>query len=120
MAFDDVFQEQNKQNGTDEQELEQYGVWEKVGPEEISADDEGTIEDDYELHDLDSQEKSELTDEEEQLLGELEQQPGEKSGIETNLEDIDFDNNLDSDLEDLSFDVEDTTSEQSAEAVEIG
>src|SRR6056297_621874 len=120
MAFDDVFQEQNNQNGTDEQELEQYGVWVKVGPEEISADDEGTIQDEYELHDLESQEKSELTDEEEQLLGELEQQPEEKSGIETNLEDIDFDSDLDSDLGDLSFDVEDTTSEQSAEAVEIG
>lgn len=77
MAFDDEISDKISDSHKEETELEQYGVWVKVGPEEISAEEEDSIEDDFELHDLHHEEAvedySELTDEEEQLLGELEE-----------------------------------------------
>ncbi len=76
MAFDDENRDKMTVSHNNETELEQYGVWVKVGPEEISAE-EDIIDDEFELHDLNHEENeaigSELTDEEEELLGELEE-----------------------------------------------
>ena len=59
-----------------EEDLDQYGVWVKVGPEEIEEDlDEGT----FELSDLQEEDKH-LTEEEEQLLGNLEEETKAEQG----------------------------------------
>ena len=53
-------------------ELEQYGVWVKVAPEDVAA--ESTAGDDFDLEDLSVEQMDEsalLTEEEEQLLGNL-------------------------------------------------
>src|SRR6056297_1047693 len=76
MAFDDENRDKMTVSHNNETELEQYGVWVKVGPEEISAE-EDIIDDEFELHDLNHEENealgSALSDEEEELLGELEE-----------------------------------------------
>jgi len=77
MAFNDEYLDNEPQSDSLNDDLDQYGVWVKVGPEEISADEGESIDDDFELHDLtadsnDQADLTELTDEEEALLGELE------------------------------------------------
>ena len=60
-------------------DLEEYGVWVKVGPEDVaeSADDLPSAENDAPLTDLDEAEEDFLTEEEESLLGELGDVDGE-------------------------------------------
>ena len=78
----------------DDNDLEKYGVWVKSGPEDVLEDDIDT--EDFELQDLDSEKFStgpSLTDEEEELLGKLEDEIPEEedifsdSGAEPALED---------------------------------
>lgn len=71
------------------EELDQYGVWVKTGPETV--EDESAEPEGFELSDL-SDENVELTSEEEELLGSLESDAG-SDGTEE-----------DQDLEGLSFD----------------
>jgi pilus assembly protein FimV len=59
----------NEDGDTDDDNLEQYGVWVKVEPEKIEA---SADEIPFELADLEVSGETELTDEEEELLGELE------------------------------------------------
>jgi hypothetical protein len=82
-------------------DLDQYGVWVKAGPETVeeeSADLEG-----FELSDL-SEEGAELTSEEEELLGDLESgtpEPDEEP-LDINLDTVEEDFSLD-DMDDLSI-----------------
>ena len=87
----------------DENDLEKYGVWVKTGPEDIDETDK-TSSDDLMLEDLDFEESDDnsendlLTDEEEELLGDLENSEAEGDDEEHSF-------NLDSDLDnDFSFD----------------
>ena len=69
--------------------LEQYGVWVKVEPHAIEEEAEQNMS--FELSDLDSSSESALTEEEEQLLGELEEEEtdlGDLSGLEDDLEEL--------------------------------
>jgi pilus assembly protein FimV len=69
--------------------LEQYGVWVKMKPEDLAAA-EGEQED-FGLSDFSATEDSELTPEEEELLGKLEDEPldeGEFEGLEADLEEL--------------------------------
>jgi pilus assembly protein FimV len=70
--------------------LEQYGVWVKVEPHNIEEEAEQNMS--FELSDLDSSSESALTEEEEQLLGELEEDEetdlGDLSGLEDDLEEL--------------------------------
>jgi pilus assembly protein FimV len=70
--------------------LEQYGVWVKVEPHDL--EEEATQNMSFELSDLDSNSESALTEEEEQLLGELEEDEesdlGDLSGLEDDLEEL--------------------------------
>ena len=70
--------------------LEQYGVWVKVEPHNIEEEAEQNMS--FELSDLDSSSESALTEEEEQLLGELEEEEetdlGDLSGLEDDLEEL--------------------------------
>lgn len=52
-----------------EDNLEQYGVWVKAGPQDVAGDGEA----DFELADLEPDKGATLTEEEEKLLGELEE-----------------------------------------------
>ncbi len=79
----------------EEQDLERYGVWVKAGPDEINDNDSTSLE----LMDIEDSDHDELliTEEEEKLLGELE---------ESSLPDFsDFDESFDTDLSDDSFDI---------------
>ena len=79
----------------EEQDLERYGVWVKAGPDEINDNDSTSLE----LMDIEDSDHDELliTEEEEKLLGELE---------EASLPDFsDFDESFDTDLSDDSFDI---------------
>ncbi|RKX89976.1 MAG: hypothetical protein DRP59_10375 [Spirochaetes bacterium] len=80
-------------NGNDdikkEKELEQYGVWVKAGPEEIETEDTLHKEEDFSLHDIDSTAGDAITEEEENLLGELEKELVTK-GADDELDDLDF------------------------------
>ena len=71
----------NITESTNDEELEQYGVWVKVGPEDV--EDNG-IDDEFELASLSPDEMSGeamLTEEEEQLLGDLEEEePADELG----------------------------------------
>ena len=106
--------------------LEQYGVWVKVEPHDLEEEAKQNMS--FELSDLDSNSESALTEEEEQLLGELEVDEesdlGDLSGLEDDLEELGKDNafaeqgeeeelsveDLDVDLEELSEDnLEDTS-----------
>ncbi|MDT8299456.1 MAG: hypothetical protein RQ801_14210, partial [Spirochaetaceae bacterium] len=81
----------------DEQDLERYGVWVKAGPDELDGHDSSSLE----LMDIEDSDSEELliTEEEEKLLGELE---------ESALPDFgDFDESFDSDLDETDFDDED-------------
>jgi hypothetical protein len=73
--------------GGDEDDLERYGVWVKVEPQAVEEEAEGDM--DFELSDLDRGDESALTEEEEQLLGELEEDEdsdlGDLSGLEDDL-----------------------------------
>ena len=78
----------------EEQELERYGVWVKAGPDEIDARDGGSLD----LMDIEDSGSDQLliTEEEEKLLGELE---------ESSLPDFgDFDEAFDDSFEDFSND----------------
>jgi pilus assembly protein FimV len=70
--------------------LEQYGVWVKVEPHNLEEEAEQNMS--FELSDLDSSSESALTEEEEQLLGELEVDEdadlGDLSGLEDDLEEL--------------------------------
>ena len=70
---------------SEEKNLEKYGVWVKVTPEEVTeTSEEGS----FELSDLEKTEESKLTDEEENLLDELENElPVDES--EEGVEEID-------------------------------
>jgi len=74
----------------DESNLERYGVWVKVEPQSVETEAEGNTA--FELSDLGSSEQSTLTDEEEQLLGELEEETNvnidDLSGLEEDLEEL--------------------------------
>ncbi len=74
----------------DESNLERYGVWVKVEPQSVETEAEGNTA--FELSDLGSSEQSTLTDEEEQLLGELEEETDvdidDLSGLEEDLEEL--------------------------------
>ena len=94
MAFNNDYRDNNPEKSADENELEQYGVWVKVGPEEISADEGESIDDEFELHDLNSDtadmiDEGELTDEEEELLGELENDL-DSLGVDEHVTDFDL------------------------------
>ena len=93
-------------NGNDdikkEKELEQYGVWVKAGPEEIETEDTLHKEEDFSLHDIDSTAGDAITEEEENLLGELEKELVTE-GADDEIDEVD---DLDFDLEaDESFDM---------------
>ena len=86
----------------DEKELEKYGVWVKTGPEEIDDIDEIS---DYNLTDL--EDESVISDEEEELLGELEKELSEDNhnisdNLSNSLNDTELDMDI-SDLDDLEF-----------------
>jgi len=70
--------------------LEQYGVWVKVEPQNLEEEAEQNMS--FELSDLDGSGEPALTDEEEQLLGELEEDEdadiGDLSGLEDDLEEL--------------------------------
>jgi len=70
--------------------LEQYGVWVKVEPHNIEEEAEQNMS--FELSDLDSSSESALSEEEEQLLGELEEDEetdlSDLSGLEDDLEEL--------------------------------
>ena len=74
----------------DDTTLEQYGVWVKVEPQNLEGETEQNM--DFELSDLESSSESALTEEEEQLLGELEDDEdtdlGDLSGLEDDLEEL--------------------------------
>jgi len=74
----------------EESNLEQYGVWVKVEPHNIEEQAEQNMS--FELADLGSSSESALTEEEEQLLGELEEDEetdlGDLSGLEDDLEEL--------------------------------
>ncbi|MCK5198937.1 MAG: hypothetical protein KAR21_11330, partial [Spirochaetales bacterium] len=90
----------------DEKELEKYGVWVKTGPEEIDDIDEDT---DFNLSDL--EEEAIITDEEEEMLGELEKELSHDdteisesiSDLTDSIDDSEVDLNLE-DLEELELD----------------
>ncbi|MFP4180179.1 MAG: hypothetical protein ACLFSA_09020, partial [Spirochaetaceae bacterium] len=94
MAFDNELDENPQEMQDKEKELEQYGVWVKVGPEEFSPEEDGdSKQSEYALEDLPQEEdfslkealeedtdtetsdfsENGLTEEEESLLGELEE-----------------------------------------------
>ena len=76
--------------GGAEQNLEQYGVWVKVKPQNVEEEAEENMA--FELSDLESDDESALTEEEEQLLGELEENDENDlaglSGLEEDLEEL--------------------------------
>ncbi|MBN2553747.1 MAG: hypothetical protein JXB06_13300, partial [Spirochaetales bacterium] len=76
--------------GDDEDNLEQYGVWVKVEPKDVEQETEPGMT--FELSDLEGGSGSALTEEEEQLLGELEEDEeadlGDLSGLEDDLEEL--------------------------------
>jgi pilus assembly protein FimV len=94
--------------------LEQYGVWIKVKPEDVQSEDED--QDDFGLTDFQTGDESDLTPEEEQLLGELEDETGaagEFEGLDADLEELGrgadsepggFDAGIGADEEELSVD----------------
>ena len=89
----------------EEQDLERYGVWVKAGPDEFNEQDSTSLE----LMDIEDSDHDELliTEEEEKLLGELE---------EASLPDFgDFDESFDTDLSDESFGDLDDPSENLSE-----
>jgi hypothetical protein len=106
----------NKKNGEAESssqmpagDLEQYGVWVKAGPETVEED--AFTNDDFELSDL-SDSTADLTAEEENLLGSLEENSPEDSG------DLSFDSEDDfsfPDIEDLKL--EDTKQEDAESSI---
>ena len=83
----DITDEDSEEEQSD---LEQYGVWVKVEPHNIEEEAEQNMS--FELSDLDSSSESALTEEEEQLLGELEEDEetdlGDLSGLEDDLEEL--------------------------------
>ena len=91
----------------DEQELERYGVWVKAGPDELDEHDSQSID----LMDIEDSDNDELliTEEEEKLLGELEESAlPDFSDFEDSFDDSpedDFGLSLDSDPEDGDFSV---------------
>ncbi|UCF98787.1 MAG: hypothetical protein JSV89_04435 [Spirochaetaceae bacterium] len=72
-----------------EDNLDQYGVWVKVEPQDVGVEAEQNMA--FELADLENNEST-LTEEEEQLLGELEEDEeaelGDLSGLEDDLEEL--------------------------------
>ncbi len=86
----------------EEQELERYGVWVKAGPDDIDIHEGGSLD----LMDIEDSGNDQLliTEEEEKLLGELE---------ESSLPDFsDFDNDFDNPFEDTFDDTFDNSSEE--------
>jgi len=77
-------------DGAAERQLEQYGVWVKVEPQNVEEEAEENMA--FELSDLESDDESALTEEEEQLLGELEENAEDDlaglSGLEEDLEEL--------------------------------
>ncbi len=109
-------------NGNDdikkEKELEQYGVWVKAGPEEIETEDTLHKEEDFSLHDIDSTAGDAITEEEENLLGELEKELVTK-GADDELDDLDFGLEAEESF-DMPLDIESSeTSETFEESPEI-
>ena len=79
----------NEAPAGEQSNLEQYGVWVKVEPHNVEEEAEQNMS--FELSDLDSSSESALTEEEEQLLGELEEEEtdlGDLSGLEDDLEEL--------------------------------
>jgi hypothetical protein len=74
------------------EDLEQYGVWVKAGPETVKED--SPAKDDFELADV-SDASTEITEEEEALLGSLEENSRQKESPEEDLL---------NDMDDFSFD----------------
>ncbi len=77
----------------EDQELEQYGVWVKVGPEDYN-ESAGT-EEDFGLSDFDEEPTLEslddnITEEEEDLLSSLEESKGGEEGVAENFDDFEF------------------------------
>ena len=102
----------------DEKELEQYGVWIKTEPEDYE-DTESQDEDEYNLQDLDLEEESmeepSLTEEEEQLLGDLEEDQEEFPAEENIFGDIEAPGDEDADeLSDFEFDLDEEPLESSS------
>ena len=82
-------------------ELEQYGVWVKVAPEDVAA--ESSAEEDFDLENLSTDQMDDsalLTEEEEQLLGNL-----EDGGVESEL-DTDLGNLSDMEIDDFGADLD--------------
>ena len=103
----------------EESEIEQYGVWVKVKPEDVTdkTASEETEMNNFELSDLDLDEGSKLTEEEEQLLGELENSnENTENQVEPDLDlpDLDIDN-----LEDIEL-PEEETDNPSVENLSLG
>jgi hypothetical protein len=75
---------------TSEPNLEQYGVWVKVEPQNVEEEAEENMA--FELSDLESDDESALSEEEEQLLGKLEENDEDHlaglSGLEEDLEEL--------------------------------
>ena len=98
---------------TSDEELEQYGVWVKIGPEDV---DDGPLDEGFGLDNLSPDEldgEAMLTAEEEQLLGNLEEEPADELG---NLSDM----SLDEFTEDGDVDTPDESAFDESEADELG
>ena len=108
---------------TEDDALEQYGVWVKIKPEEI----EGNLEEEasFELSDLESSDESHLTEEEEDLLGELEVEPSPETSTKTGEEELPepgefgLDKDIDMDMDSLpDLELEDLEAEEMPEPEE--
>ena len=92
MSIKDNKKKSAKKSALSAEDLEQYGVWVKAGPETVK--EESSAKDDFELSDL-SDASTEITAEEENLLGSLEEnsrQEDDDSGLSLgDMDDFSFD-----------------------------
>jgi hypothetical protein len=102
----------------DDDELEQYGVWVKAGPEDILEGEEVEAPQDFSLQDLENEDtggSSLLSDEEEELLGSLEteeagsQDMSEDFGLPDELDDVDLSALNDTDITEFEEKLEEET-----------
>lgn len=122
----DKDQNQNLEDSTSlDEDLEEYGVWVKAGPEDVDENEGESL---FGLADLDEAEETTLTSEEEDLLADLEEsepeaesEPGDSESIESldlesddlSLDDLDLpEPSFEDDLADLSLDQEEPAERQ--------
>ena len=103
------------------EDLEEYGVWVKAGPEDVDENEGESL---FGLADLEEESETTLTSEEEDLLADLEESEPESDGAESiesldlEADDLSFDDlelpepSFEDDLSDLSVDQEDEKLEE--------